>query len=100
MMRNLFVLNMVLGGHSRRATVVVVKLPGGDGAIFFYAALHFYHTSRPEIGPGKFFLPRPHYLYRPPRFLCKTRRLCCGFPAVLTTVAGTGIRSNDAHFVF
>src|SRR3954452_4240992 len=61
---NLLMWNLVESLQRRRARIVVMKLPCGESAVLFDAALHVNHASGTEVGVTKLFFPGPDDLYR------------------------------------
>src|SRR5436190_24177830 len=55
--------NVVLDLNPGSSRVVIMKLPGSDGAVGFSTALDVDYTRRPKVGPGKFLFASPHQLY-------------------------------------
>ena len=56
--------NVVQRLEGRSPGIVVMKFPGGEGAVLSHAAPDLDHPGGAEIGPGKFFLARPDELDR------------------------------------
>src|SRR5690242_4510046 len=75
--------NIVQGCESGASGVVVVKLPGGEHAVFGNATLDIDDTGGPEVRVRELVLPGPHQFHRLPCLLRNARRFDCRFASML-----------------
>src|SRR5882724_13020661 len=94
---DLLIRDTVRTSDARRPSVVVIKLPGGDGTIIAHATLDIDHTRRSKVCPGEFFLASPYQLDWLPRGLREAGRFKSGITSMLTAIGGAGIRNHDPH---
>src|SRR5215471_7446691 len=80
--------------------IVVVKLPGRDGAILLDAALDINHSRRSKVRPRELLLAGPDQLHRLARSASETGSFDGAFAGVLAAVPGTGVGNDHAHLVF
>ena len=100
MIPDVVVRNVVLDLNTRRAGIVVVKLPSRDGAVVFHAAPDINNAGRTKISPGKFLFARPGQLHG---FTRRARQTCSfdsAFARVFTPIARASVGNNDTNFVF
>src|SRR5207244_4682274 len=82
--------NVVRNLHAGGAGVVIVKIPGGHGAILAHAARNLDDTRRAEVPPGEFFLTRPRDFDRLAGGLGQASSLNRIFTRMLFAVRSTG----------
>ena len=92
------VVNVVGSADGGGAGIVVVILPGGEGAVAAHAGFDFDEAGGAEIGPGEFFFAGPDDFDRLAGGFGKARGFDGGLAAVLATVAAAHVGLDDAHF--
>src|ERR1700683_2271380 len=92
--------NIVASINSGSAGVVVVKLPGGDGAVAGHSGGDVHHPGGAKIGPGKFLFARPLKFYRTFRGARESGCFNGSFARVFSAVGRTRIQHDYANILF
>src|SRR6516225_9278281 len=91
--------NIIGRADGRGPGIVVVELPGGDGAILAQPAADVYHPRGAKVSPGELLLARPLELHRPACGPRQSRRLHSGFARVLAAVRAARVRYLYPHLI-
>ena len=82
------------------AGVVVVKLPRGNRAVIFDAALDVDDAGGTKVGPGEFFFARPDELHGFARGSRQARGFHGALAGVFAAITRTSVGHDHAHLFF
>src|ERR1700746_1297777 len=97
---NPLVRHVIRSAHRRRAGVVVIELPEGQGTVSLRPALYFNDSRWPEVCPGEFLFARPSQFHRLSSGFGQARSLYRGFTGMLAAIGRSCIRHDDADVIF
>src|SRR5215467_10870049 len=92
--------NFVVGANAGRSRVVVVKLPGGDQAVWGCSARDIYNAGWPKVGPGELLFAGPNNSYRMLGCARQTGGLDRGFARMLAAISRAGVGHQHANLFF